>query len=77
MMRASHSSYRSLSGGWRASISLKSAGMNLVWRRRSNDARQPLVVQVLERRLALDHLKSAGMNLVWRPRELPLIRASK
>ena len=40
MMRASHSSYMSLSGGWRASMSLKSAGMNLVMRRR---ARLPLI----------------------------------
>ena len=40
MSRASHSSYWSFSGGWRASISLKSAGMNLVWRRR---ARLPLI----------------------------------
>jgi hypothetical protein len=55
MMRASHplvvlilerrvggprSSYWSLSGGWLASISLKSAGLNLVWRRR---ARLPLI----------------------------------
>ena len=40
MMRANHSSYWSLSGGWRVSISLKSAGMNLVIRRR---ARLPLI----------------------------------
>jgi len=34
MTRASHSSYWSLSGGWRVSMSLKSAGMNLTIRRR-------------------------------------------
>jgi hypothetical protein len=33
--RASHSSYWSFSGGWRASIRRKSAGMNLVMRRRA------------------------------------------
>jgi hypothetical protein len=63
----------------RRAVDLADEGRGGHGERVADDAREPLVVHILERRLAgFDQLKSADMNLVMRRRaRLPLISASK